>query len=357
MTSSSRKLPAGIEQLPSGTYRATVHTALGGRSRQTFATLDEAQAWQGLEKIRNKRKGSRRIHPNAPGKLSLSAWWADVTQRTAHEGSTNDTYASYWRCHVKPALGPLTLRDLTGPGLDLWVGDLKAKGLADSTISRMLGMLSGVLTIAVKEHMIDANPVMAMNAKPKPTATDIRALSRTEFERILAASTEPYRSLWLLLAFTGLRWAEGAGLLVRNVNLDEAWLKVTQSSSRRHGVKPPKNRKIRTVGLSPDVVKVLTPLVVGRGGSEFVFAQPSGEPLDYHNTRKRAWAPAVATACLSDPQPGIHSLRHSAATWMGESGMSSTELRDVLGHASIVTTEKYTHSNSATLDRMRKAFE
>jgi integrase len=78
--------------------------------------------------------------------------------------------------------------------------------------------------------------------------------------------------------------------------------------------------------------------------STFVFTGATGRPLDYSHTRARIWLPALQRARLPDPAPTWHDLRHSYATWLIAGGADVGTVRDVLGHESLVVTNRYTHA-------------
>lgn len=79
---------------------------------------------------------------------------------------------------------------------------------------------------------------------------------------------------------------------------------------------------------------------------EGTTSSPSGggKPLDASNWRKRNWDPAAARARINDgagERATIHTLRHTCATEQLEAGLSLAEIAELLGHASITTTERY----------------
>lgn len=349
-------LPPGIERLPSGSYRATVSTPLGGRQRATFATEAEASEWRAVQRLQTLRSGRRPVVPDHAASVTLAAYWATWREQAGLEASTRRTYDSYWANHVGPHLGHYPIPDLTPALLDSWMGVLRAKGLSAATMARVLAQLSSLLSAACRDARLP-HPVPLMSNRPRVEEHEFRVLEHAEFLRLLVASREPWRSLWLVLAHTGLRWGEVAALPVRNVNLDAGWVKVTRAIDRDTlAFKPPKNRKSRTVGLSPDATTALAALIDGKRGDELVFTGAQGGVMRYSNVRRRYWLPVIDTLGLPDPQPTIHDLRHTAASWMGEAGMPSAELAKVLGHASLRTVEIYVHASGAYLDRQRAAF-
>ena len=111
-----------------------------------------------------------------------------------------------------------------------------------------------------------------------------------------------------------------------------------------------KGKKRRSTPIADWVIDILRPVLERTEPGEFIFSNAAGSPIDYSNWHKRTWAPAVAAAGLNrdtelDPVV-IHTTRHTYATEQLEDGRSLAEIADLLGHASISTTERYAHRRS-----------
>jgi integrase len=63
--------------------------------------------------------------------------------------------------------------------------------------------------------------------------------------------------------------------------------------------------------------------------------------LDAHNFGRRQWATAVGLAGVDHVR--LHDLRHTTASWLVQAGITLQEVQRILGHASIVTTGRYSH--------------
>jgi integrase len=94
---------------------------------------------------------------------------------------------------------------------------------------------------------------------------------------------------------------------------------------------------LRRVPLSPSMVKALAArkLAKGAGDDSFVFASSAkGSPPSHNNFRRRGWNKAVANAKLTDgPKLTPHDARHAFASQMGDLGLSSSDVAEVLGHS------------------------
>ncbi|HMS72296.1 MAG TPA: site-specific integrase, partial [Baekduia sp.] len=132
---------------------------------------------------------------------------------------------------------------------------------------------------------------------------------------------------------TGLRISEAIGLTWDAVELgDEPRIHVRQQVYRGN-VRPPKSRYgIRTIPLAP---RIAQPLRARRsdidpGPGQPVFASADGGFLDSHNLRHRVLGPAVREAGLDGI--GFHTLRHTCASVLFESGKNAKQVQMWLGH-------------------------
>ena len=177
-----------------------------------------------------------------------------------------------------------------------------------------------------------------------PTVAE-RFLTRDQvFELADAASQYPipevaeqYRTLILLLAYTGLRWGEAAGLRVKRVDLLRRRLVVAQTliddkTSGRLIWDTPKNHAQREVPFPP----FLADLLAGKDPEDVVFTSSRGKPMSNGNFRRYTFDPAVEAAGLGGLTP--HDLRHTAASLAVSAGANLKAVQRMLGHASATMT-------------------
>jgi integrase len=236
-------------------------------------------------------------------------------------------------------LGTILRLDVQG-----WVASMQAAGTGAETVAQAARLLSSMLNAAVESNVLPSNPAAGVTL-PRGARQPDRVLSRDELDALLAVLDEPWRTLILTAVFTGLRWAELSGLQVHRLDLLRRQLTVVEVLRRDGTIKLyPKSRAgQRIVPLVPDVVDALASHLVGHSGS-FVFTGPQGRPLDYSHTRARIWLPALRRAGLNDPQPTLHDLRHTAISWMIAGGADLAVVRQVAGHESLITTNRYVHA-------------
>ena len=251
-----------------------------------------------------------------------------------------------------PGVGPggVTLKLLSAYRDDLAEG----AGMAPSSVARHLVTLKQFFRYLVLEGVTTENPAELLDAPQRwdrlpavmspqkvDAFLDAPAAPRgaTELERAYASRD---RALLALLYATGCRASEVTGLRVKDVRLEEGWAGVTG-----------KGDKERVVGLNPrcrdaveDYLHAARPALAGGrpaadGPDAPLLLSRTGRRL----TRSVVWdlvkKYAAAAGCSGKVSP--HTLRHSFATHMLAGGADLRALQELLGHASVRTTQVYTH--------------
>jgi integrase len=225
-----------------------------------------------------------------------------------------------------------------------------ARGLAPSTVTRALATLRSILAFAVADARIQHNVAAVV---PKPTSARARregqALTLGELRALTTACRGRYRDVVLVLALTGLRWGELAGLHVGDrVSVPGPGLRLRRTVLASGGggalyVDTLKNNRSRTVPLVVDLVPIVERWSEGKAPDAWLFAAPEGGPLRESNW-KRSVGWAAATAGIGRPGFRVHDLRHTAASvWLG-AGADPKVVQRVLGHATAaMTMDLYGH--------------
>jgi integrase len=107
----------------------------------------------------------------------------------------------------------------------------------------------------------------------------------------------------------------------------------------------PKDNEPRSMGLPADLVDQLTASITTRrlGPDDLLFATRDGTPISRNTFRTRVWLPAVRAAGVGY-DVRVHDLRHAHASWLLTGGSDLESVMDRMGHAQIITTQKYLHS-------------
>jgi len=233
-------------------------------------------------------------------------------------------------------------RRITGELVVEHLEELRLAGAAEKSVARALSALRTCLAHQVREGVLARDP-LALIEGPRLRRALPRVLGVAEVERLLAAPRGDGwralrdRALLEVLYACGARIGEAIGLSTHAL---EPSLRVLSLTG--------KGRKTRLVPLGARAREALQawlehgrPRVAGRARAEFVFLSKSGRPLD-RATGWRIVKAAARTAGLP-LEVSPHTLRHSFASHLLEGGADLRAVQEMLGHASIATTEIYTH--------------
>lgn len=231
-------------------------------------------------------------------------------------------------------------RQVKAGHLRAWVGDMHRRGLSATTIARRLSAVRSLFRWLARRGEVSANPAEEL-ANPKRAE---RLPDRLDVEDVAAVLEAPEagtaagrrdRALLELLYGAGLRVSELVGLDVDDLHLRERTVRVLG-----------KGRKERIVPFGRRAAAALRAYLAAsaplreRSGSAALFLNMRGGRLTDRSVR-RILDRAVRRAALAR---GVHphALRHSFATHMLESGMDLRAIQELLGHARLSTTQRYT---------------
>jgi integrase/recombinase XerD len=239
--------------------------------------------------------------------------------------------------------------DATLEDLERWVAEMRAAGLSASTIARRVSAVRAYFRHLVLLGARSENPAAALPL-PKRARKLPRVLSPGETERLIDAATGSTprhlrdRALVELLYGAGLRVSEAVGLEKGGIDLEARVVRVVG-----------KGGKERLVPLGrPAAEAVRRYLALGRPHLDRryrpeLFLNARGGPL----TRAGAFLilrRLAERAGLEPERVHPHLLRHSFATHLLEGGADLRSVQEMLGHADLGTTERYTHVS----DRRRR---
>jgi integrase len=337
---------AAVDRIPSGKWRGTYRDGGGVRHSRTFVTKQAARVWAADREA--EIRGGTWQDPKL-GRVTVGEWHERWLSARVVEASTAAKNESHWRLYIQPRWGRVKLGTILRLDVQGWVVSMSAAGTGAETVAQAARLLSSMLNAAMDSNVIPSNPAAGVTLPRVPKQPD-RVLTRSELDALLAVLDEPWRTLTLTAVFTGLRWAELAGLQVHRLDLLRRQLHVVEVLRRDGTLKAyPKSRASqRDIPLTPDVVAALAAHLARRPTDGFVFTGARGGPLNYTHVRSRMWVPALRRAGLPDPQPTFHDLRHTAISWLVAGGADLAVVQRVAGHESLVMTSRYAHARPDT---------
>ncbi len=289
--------------------------------------------------------------------------------------TTRQRYASILKNHIKPELGKIALCQLSPLHLEQayakWMqqGRIReAGGLSHRTVLHYHRLLHRVLAQAVKWKLVTRNVADAVDP-PRPVHREMRALSEQQVAKLIESLDQPsghviaqggfssessFPVAIKCALYTGCRLGEFLGLKWDDIDFLGKSLVIRRSLQEVRGkvfIKETKTRKSRVISIPPYLVEVFKThkaqqnalrLSLGKAyrSDGFVFARIDGSPI-----RPQTMSQAAKTLFKRlNLDCRLHDLRHTHATLLLKSGISSKVASSRLGHASVgITLDLYAH--------------
>lgn len=267
---------------------------------------------------------------------TVSAYSADVDEFIKHlAGQGVENAQGLTHLHIRSYLSTL-------------YGRLDKRSIARKTSS-----IRALLKYMNSQGYINAN-VLSRVIHPKTPEKLMFALSVEEMNSFLSAidssTTVGKRNLAIieLLYGAGLRVSELASIELSDIDIEQRMIKVLG-----------KGRKERLAPFNEEALNTLRAYLEVRGQfvnadrpTESVFLNRSGSVLNVRSIQRLTKFISVKAGLLRNATP--HTMRHSYATHLLEAGASIKTVKELLGHASIAATQRYTHLTMDKLSEMYK---
>lgn len=231
----------------------------------------------------------------------------------------------------------------THPLLRRWLAHLRTRGYARSSIARKAASVRSFYRFLARRGVVRRNPASLLSA-PKIPALLPSVLKAGEAEALMEAPSEddPWvlrdRAVLELLYASGLRVSELCGLDLGDVDVVQGRVRVMGKGGREREV---------PVGEAA-AHSLRSYLARGRGS---IAPPEEGVPALFFNRRGKRMSPRDARAVVEKYRRAVllgrraspHTLRHSFATHLMEGGADIRAVQELLGHASLTNTQRYTH--------------
>ncbi|MDI9627263.1 MAG: tyrosine recombinase XerC [Acidobacteriota bacterium] len=252
--------------------------------------------------------------------------------------------------------GITRLDEVRLPDLRSWLADQLAAGLAPATLQRRSGAVRVFFRWAVAQGLCDADPAAGLKSPRVPRRLP-RTLSQNDTETLMAAILDAAAldngpagardaAILEVLYSSGLRVGELCGLDLPDIDRQRGVLRVLGKGNKQRSVPigQPAQRAVDSwLARRPEW---LTP-----ASGNAVFLGRRGGRLDQRVARRVVHD--AMRAIPEAPDVGPHGMRHAMATHLLEGGADLRSVQEILGHASLATTQIYTHVSG---DRLKQAF-
>jgi integrase len=335
-----------------------------GRRRRLVVSGDTSD--EARQKLAEAKKaveaGARELHGRLTVSNYLKGWLA------GHKGQVR---ASTWLArqghitnYIDPAIGRITMRNLTPSDVERMTTDMVGRGLSPRTAAHARTTLRLALRDAERDALVTRN-VAALARPPKVSRPEMQVLDAGQTRHLLAVTRyDRWHSLWQVLVGSGLRLGEALGLTWDDIDFDQATVTVRRSWAKtgpnERGLSEPKtSRSRRSVPIPATTVRALRE-AKGQQDAERDLAgrdwqlHPEGQPV-FTDEYGRRFEPTNANRQLDLalkraglPHVRLHDLRHGYASTLLTEGVALLTVSRLLGHSSIViTSDTYAHLTQA----------
>ena len=280
----------------------------------------------------------------------LQGYLAWLRNEKRYSGLTAENYARDLR-HLFELAADTPLGDLKIHHIRRYIAQLHSKGLGGRSLARVLSAWRGFFSYLMRDHGYTDNPCMGLRA-PKSPKTLPQALSPDEAARMVdlpGDTPEALRdkAMFELFYSSGLRLAE-------LVDLDPGQLDLNSGEVRVTG----KGNKTRIVPLGQYAITALQAWLavrdqLAKAGETALFVGARGQRISPRVVQLRMKQWGIRQGITSNVHP--HLLRHSFATHVLQSSGDLRAVQEMLGHASISTTQVYTHLDFQYLSKIYDA--
>ena len=319
-----------------------------------------------LAKLVAAEPGGEMSRRRAQAKMSLSDLVEQHIERHPGSPTTTAEYRAVLERYIRPSIGRLRLTEINAGILDQFYEHLgRERGLAPSTIRQVHAIIRGALSRAVKWGWTNTNPARDASPPTVRRSEPVLPTPDTVLRAIrIAQEDNPAFGLFLrLAAATGARRGELCALKWTNLDLDDALIRIENSSYSQRGgpviTKDTKNHSKRDVSIDPVTVQSLsehrrrltdraTLCGIELGTDSFVFSNDADGAAPWRpDIVTGAWTRLRRKADLGSVR--LHDLRHLQATMLLQNGIPVKDVSRRIGHRDAATTlNVYAHVLEST---------
>jgi len=291
--------------------------------------------------------------------LSLENFFKDIYYPVIQLEKKQKTYSTeeqLFRLWINPIIGQKSLKDISTFDLERLKKTMLDAGKSPRTLEYCLTTIGQIFRYAERTgHHVGEIPTTRIK-KTKFDNKRIRFLSLDEAHHLLdllSEMSQQVHDMALMSLHCGLRAGEIFSLTWGAVDLDHDLVNLMDTKSGR----------TRTLSMTADVRRALSKIGPCKNG-ELVFPSNNGKKIVIMSqTFPRAVKAAGFNEGITDRRQRVtfHTLRHTFASWLIMEGVSLYQVKDLLGHASLTMTERYSHlspdRNKLAAETMGKIFQ
>ena len=230
---------------------------------------------------------------------------------------------------LKAEFGTKEMRTIDAGDVQRLISRLTREGREPKTIRNMWGTISLIWQAALAQKFVDST--LPKPKLPKAVRTRPRFFRLADVGKIIASVTESERCMYWLLAETGIRAGELAGLRIQDVALDSITIEQSVWGGKEQA--PKTQNSVRKIAISSQLAELLWKQIGLQKalGHSFVFTVSTGSPLDINVERSRRLAPILEA--LEMTKAGYHAFRHFNVSIMDSLRVPLKTIQERIGHA------------------------
>jgi integrase len=332
-----------------------------GRARlvpKYFHTADDAR--RALTATKSKQDAHRLV---ISGKATVREWldvWLEEFVKPNRSPNTYCSYHNVLRLHLPHSLGSVSLTQFAPETLQRHLNTIASEGHG-RTAALLRSILRSAFNRAVKLRRLEYNPVLGTEPVTYKEQ-ESKTWTANECKRFLDAATgDRLGSLFVVALSLGLRMGEARGLKPEDVDFDGrvlhvrrslSWVKMPDGRDEGRWVeRKPKWGSFRSLRITETIYRALVRHIAQKNqeaasagkdwiDSGYLFVSPTGAPL--HGSNISATFHALCDRA-EVPRIRLHDTRHTCGTLLHVQGADPFVIKEVLGHAQLSTTKRYTH--------------
>lgn len=330
-------------------YRAKVSGPNGRLTSAWSPSLDAARNWK-IDTLASIKNGqwveptTQTVRDAAQAFIAGAKDGSVLTRKgTTYAPSARRGYERALNKHVLPVIGDQRLSDVRRADVQKMVDDLRASGLAGSSVRNALDPLRRIFDRAVKRDLVMVSPCDRIEV-PHGTGVRERIASPEEAELLIAALPSGEQGIWATAFYAGLRMSELRALRWTDIDLENNIIRVRRSwddveAELERGKSEAAARDVMVIDeLRPFLLA--HKMATGRRDGDLVFGRTADDACVRSTVRSRALR-AWKKAKLTPISP--HEARHTFGSLIAAAGINVSERQRQMGHASSAMMDRYTH--------------
>lgn len=367
-----KELPTGIRQRKNGKYEGRVQYE---NERYSVYADNLSELKTKMTELRYKLEHGSFI---AKEKMTVKEWfetWITDYKKSQVKIGTITAYTNYYNFYVDKYIGKRKMVDVRGEHIQRIYNEMLRDGHAVSTIKIISAVLSGCFKQAVKNGIIERNPVTLATIPRQGESKARRVFSIQEQEIFMQYAKESYLyNLFALAIRTGMRSGELRGLKFSDIDRKNSVIHIVRTLKYEGGNQgffedtPKTKTSKRDIPLTKDMADIIENQSKRNRQeivfiNDYIFRMDDGRPI----SRERLQAEInrilkkIHSAGIEFEYFTPHCFRHTFATRAIENGMKPQTLKTILGHSTLaMTMDLYSHvlptTKAEEMDLIANAF-